>query len=1020
MELSPMSNKRLKIISQAEINELYDLPQFTDSERKTYFSLSKKEYKLMTDRGSLASKVHFILQLGYFKATSLFFNCTFKDVQSDVDFIIQEYLGNAKMSAKSVSKQTRHTNQNSIAKHLKYECDKSSIKDKLANLLKTKTRLCNNPVYLFHEILCYSSQHMLMLLNYSTLQDLIGTAITDEEARLCELLQKHLNASTWASIKTLLTIGDSGYVLTALKKDPKSFNHKQIKGEIKKLNDHQALYVTAKTILPKLKLSQQNIIYYANLAMHHPINELKKLSTTKQAIYTLCYVHHRHQKINDNLTVSYFHYLTKYNEEARTNAKEYVFNEKLEINKDAKKAAVVLRFYDDETITDKETFGRVRKRAYKHIKKGRFSMVSDYLDGVLFDYQAIKWDEISKLKSKYTRNLRPIFKALEFGGANSQAPTLAAIKFLKNYFSKPHHQRKALLGNAPITCIPIEWRKHLMVTPENGEEDSKMVVDIAKYEFMVYQLIAEQVESGLLFLSNSISFKSLSSHLVSDKKWRNKTALLTKLGNNKLLLPVDKLLDQLEEELEQLIKSVNENIEKGDTKGIKIKKDGDKITFTLPYPKSADRANHPVFKQLKQVSIAEVLQFVQKDCGFMQEFTHIKPYDAKDILDPTAMMACIIANATNLGIYKMAETSDLDYHQMHTQMKNFIRLETLRDANDVISNAIAKLPIFKYWNIHDDRIHGSVDGQKFETRLHSFIARYSSKYFGVNKGVVAYTLCANHIPVNARVISANHHESHYLFDILFNNSSEIDINWLSGDGHSINQVNFALLDFIDKQFAPHFKSISRKSDTLYGFKSLGKYKDLLIKPNNKIQRKLIKSEWDTIQRIIASLLLGETSQHLIVSKLSSHKRKNKTKEALREYDKILMSIYMLNFMNDPSIRKNVRRALNRGEAYHQLRRAIANVHGRKFRGSSERELEIWNECARLMGNCMIYYNAKILDALLSKLQKEGRVDQLEHLKYISPVAWCHINLHGYYMFEGQQNLIDLVRLAGSINMLKSA
>lgn len=318
-------------------------------------------------------------------------------------------------------------------------------------------------------------------------------------------------------------------------------------------------------------------------------------------------------------------------------------------------------------------------------------------------------------------------------------------------------------------------------------------------------------------------------------------------------------------------------------------------------------------------------------------------------------------------------------------------------------------------------LNGSVDGQKYETRLHSFIARYSSKYFGVNKGCVAYTLCANHIPVNTKIISANHHESHYLFDILFNNNSEVDIQWLSGDGHSINQINFTLLDFIEKQFAPHFKAINRKANNLCGFKPLNQYKDLLIKPKDKFERKNFKKEWDNIQRIIASLLLGETSQHLIVSKLSSHKRKNKTKEALWKYDKILMSIYMLKFIDDVMIRQNVRRALNRGEAYHKLRRAIANVHGGKFRGRNDKEIEIWNECARLMANCMIYYNAKILNALLAKLQMEGNEKQIEMLKYISPVAWVDINLYGYYTFENDEKaVIDMARLADGINILKAA
>jgi TnpA family transposase len=1006
-----MRDKRLKILSKSEINELYGTPRFTENERKNYFSLNEKEFKIMSARGSLTSKVHFILQLGYFKATSQFINTDIDEIKSDVDFILHEYFDNEKLFHYQISKRTRLSNQALIAEILKFKTDKSVIHKKLKNLLETKTRLSNNPVYLFHEVICYSAQNKLMLLGYSTIQELIGNSIVCEERRIGDLLETNLSHDNWKLIEITISKDENEYVLTALKKDPKSFKQKQIKEEIKKLNDHETLYKMAINVLPKLNITNQNISYYASLAEHYPISNLKKLSPTKQAIYVLCYAYHRHQKINDNLTVSFIHYLEKFKAEAMVNARDKILDDKLEINDDTKSAALVFRFFDDKNISDKELFGTIRKRARKYVKKGKFNVVADYLLGLLFDFQEIKWDKISQLKKKITANLRPIFKVLKLSGDSNQQHLLSAITFLKNYFQCSSNDRKMLIENASIKCIPSNWKNHLM---KDG------VVDMAKYEFMIYQLIAEQIETGHVYLENSISFKSLLSHLVSNYKWKNKLTLLKQLGNKKLLTPVNKLLDDLEKTLEKLITDVNKRIENGDNKEIKIKKEGDEITFTLPYPGTADKENHPIFKQLPQIGIANVLQFAQKDCNFMSTFTHIKPYDAKDILDPTAIMASIIANATNLGIYKMAQSSDLAYHRMYTQMKNFMRLETLRDANDVITNAIADLPIFKYWNIHDDYIHGSVDGQKFETRLNSFIARYSSKYFGVNRGVVAYTLCANHIPVNSKIISANQHESHFLFDILYNITSAIDINWLSGDGHSINQVNFAILDFIDKQFAPHFKRINHKAETLCGFNPLKQYKDLLIKPQHQANKKIIKKEWDNIQRIIASLLLGETSQHLIVSKLSSHKRKNKTKEALWEYDKILMSIYMLKFINDLVIRKNVRRSLNRGEAYHKLRRAIANVHGQKFRGKNSQEIEMWNECARLMANCMIYYNAELLNALLEKLQKEGNDKLIEALKYISPVAWININLYGFYTFEEEQpTQIDIAKLAKSINMMKT-
>jgi len=111
----------------------------------------------------------------------------------------------------------------------------------------------------------------------------------------------------------------------------------------------------------------------------------------------------------------------------------------------------------------------------------------------------------------------------------------------------------------------------------------------------------------------------------------------------------------------------------------------------------------------------------------------------------------------------MAHISDRSYEQLRHTQANYIRLETLNHANDIISNAIAKLPIFENHNIQDSALHASVDGQKFERRMNTFKTRYSSKYFGTNKGVSAMTLVANHVPINARVIGANEHESHYIF-----------------------------------------------------------------------------------------------------------------------------------------------------------------------------------------------------------------------------------------------------------------
>ncbi len=63
------------------------------------------------------------------------------------------------------------------------------------------------------------------------------------------------------------------------------------------------------------------------------------------------------------------------------------------------------------------------------------------------------------------------------------------------------------------------------------------------------------------------------------------------------------------------------------------------------------------------------------------------------------LLAILVGNATNQGIYGMAQISDRTYDQLSTIQANYLRLETLNAANDNINNATAKLPIFRYYNI---------------------------------------------------------------------------------------------------------------------------------------------------------------------------------------------------------------------------------------------------------------------------------------------------------------------------------
>jgi len=205
------------------------------------------------------------------------------------------------------------------------------------------------------------------------------------------------------------------------------------------------------------------------------------------------------------------------------------------------------------------------------------------------------------------------------------------------------------------------------------------------------------------------------------------------------------------------------------------------------------------------------------------------------------------------------------------------------------------------------------------------------------------------------------------------------------------------------RFTRLYKTVT---DSLIGFKDKTAHEKMLIKPAKTVSKISIIKQWSYIRRIIASLATKQLSQNLIVKKLSQSKN-NSIMNALAEFDNIIMSIYMLKYIDDVNVRKVVQRALNRGEAFNQLISAIMKISGKQILGRTELELSISNECNRFLAICIIYYNCALLSSLLTSLDPKRNKALYELITCLSPVAWDHINMIGKFQFLNNQKTIDI-------------
>lgn len=149
------------------------------------------------------------------------------------------------------------------------------------------------------------------------------------------------------------------------------------------------------------------------------------------------------------------------------------------------------------------------------------------------------------------------------------------------------------------------------------------------------------------------------------------------------------------------------------------------------------------------------------------------------------------------------------------------------------------------------------------------------------------------------------------------------------------------------------------------------------------------------------------TQGTLVRKLCTYDE-GPTRRTIFEYGRLVRSAFTLRCLRDPTLQRHVHRSQNRLKSYHQLRSAVAQVGDKKeLAVRTDLEIEISNQCARLVANEIVFYKSAILSRLLTKYKASGNERALALMTSTSPVAWRHVHLKGRYAFRGSGQALDL-------------
>jgi TnpA family transposase len=410
-------------------------------------------------------------------------------------------------------------------------------------------------------------------------------------------------------------------------------------------------------------------------------------------------------------------------------------------------------------------------------------------------------------------------------------------------------------------------------------------------------------------------------------------------------------------------------------------------------PKEADALREDMYGLLPHVKITDPLLEVNRWTGFTRYFVHLKT--GEPAKDPTLLLTAILADATNMGLAKMAESCPgTSLSKLSWLVAWDIRDEPYSKALAEIVNYQHRVLFATHWG---EGTTSSSDGQRYRAGGRGEAAGQVNLKYGNDPGVTFYTHVSDqYAPFHTKVINAAVRDATHVLDGLLYHESDLRIEEHYTDTAGFTDHVFALCHLLGFRFAPRIRDLADKR--LYVPGKAGQWSSLIPLIGGSINARLIERQLGEVLRLAASIRQGTVTASLILRKLGSYPRQNSLALALREIGRIERTLFTLAWIEDPSLRRRVTAGLNKGEARNSLAKAVffnrlGEVRDRSFDNQRYRASGL-----NLVVAAIALWNTVYLERAADALARSRAVD-FALFQHVSPLGWEHINLTGDYTWH---------------------
>ncbi|MEM8183467.1 Tn3 family transposase [Morganella morganii subsp. sibonii] len=563
-----------------------------------------------------------------------------------------------------------------------------------------------------------------------------------------------------------------------------------------------------------------------------------------------------------------------------------------------------------------------------------------------------EFDELIGRQKSLRKLGRLIFGAFSFRAFRQDEPVLLAVEHLRALY-----RGRKLPSRVPLDFMSRKWQRR--VSPGGGN------TDFQAWEVAVFVHLRDRLKTGDIWVDGSRAWRSFEDYLLPRHVF-NQMRAESRLG---LAIPDNfsewraERTATLNAKLKALAKAAADNAipdaEISDN-GLSVspirEEESDRIT-TL---------SRRLYTLVPRIRITSLLAEVHSWTRFLDCFTHYRTGEQAE--DEASLMAAILADATNAGAERMAQSSrGVTIHQMMVMVDRHLRAETYAAATSVLVDAQQDHPFAAIWG--DGHVSSS-DGQFFPAGGRGEASlEYNAKY-GKRPGASIYGFLSNRFAsFFSRMIQASESEAPYVLDGLLHNESSVEIHEHATDTAGATETTFSMFHSFGYRLIPRIRNLG--SRRLFVITPSEEYSPLDALIAGRARMDVIEQHWDEVLRLKASIGAGLVPPSVILKKLAASPRQNRLNQALREMGRIERSIFICDWLLDTRLRRRSHAILNKGESCHALARAIFLHQLGELRNRAAEAMAYRASGLNLVVNAIVLWNTVYLSRAVDYVRSQG-------------------------------------------------